>query len=564
VGTTAGSNTQVATTDANPAAIQALLAQLLLANQNIANPTAVNPVVQQIMRTAALQRPTLYSKMAQAGLYNSTTAVQLQNELDNNAQAAASKVILDYTTQQQGIATTAATNLGNLTRTQTSTGTTNNQEAANTSNASNGQENATRNTASPLSNLGNISKDNLLLGGAGLLGSVLWNKYSDKILQSTPGAIGAAASAIGIPDSLLESLGLLDLPTPPEFMSAVDAFISNNPGVSMSEAIAGAQQLADQAASAGAATSLAPATEAAATPNATTTDLTTLGNGQPPQYIFFSDSPPVLDATQPLAYGATDLMGGVLPDAASTGSLAGDFSSFLDGLGSAAAPLGIVGAMLPGVLANDPDQAALGSVGAGIGTMIFPGIGTALGALLGNLAGKFIGPGPQNAWSSTRPSIENGRLSFNADSTLSQLVNPNSLLDNYWTQADALNRAADMYGFQVNGDAGSYQIGYNTPGQTPDPTKFIDLITPNASGRNLLSSLSFSGNSALEGRSFNSLDELFRALSSSGVTPTGTAQDRQDPRAALQASLAAAGNAPPDINSMNAAQLAAFLGITSG
>lgn len=82
---------------------------------------------------------------------------------------------------------------------------------------------------------------------------------------------------------------------------------------------------------------------------------------------------------------ASSLNGGLL----NGGSALGGFSSFSNVLGTA-------GSILPGLMSGNYLQAGLGGAGAAIGTILLPGIGTAIGGALGNLVGSLFGPKPSD------------------------------------------------------------------------------------------------------------------------------------------------------------------------
>lgn len=57
------------------------------------------------------------------------------------------------------------------------------------------------------------------------------------------------------------------------------------------------------------------------------------------------------------------------------------------GFGSLGNVLGIAGSILPGLMSGNYVQAGLGGAGAALGTVILPGIGTAIGGMIGNIVG---------------------------------------------------------------------------------------------------------------------------------------------------------------------------------
>lgn len=503
--TTSGASTNVTTSDASPAAIAALLAQIQTATQNAANPIAMNPVVAQIMRQAQLGQSPILAKMAGAGLYNSTTAAQMIGELNNNATAASSKAVLDYITNQQQIATSAAANLGQLTRVTNASGTNTNNENSKSNVDTRGTENQTRNTETPLNN---INSKTFMDAGLGIAGSWALSKLlggDNGLITKLGSGAGTVLSALGMSD-VAELLGLggtaaggavAGALTPEAVATALAPMLANPDKFAAINDFIGAAQ----------AEGINLALPTAAAPTVTSEPLT----------IMSSVTDGVPELFTPVAEGA---------------GLLGDAQSFLSGLMEVAPQLGMVTSIMPGIINNNPAQAGLGVAGAGIGTMIFPGLGTVIGSMLGNLAGGFIGPGPENAWSSTRTAIDNGRISFDPESSISQGTNFNAELDRFWPQAQAVNQIADLFGLTVAGGDG-IAIGQNTPNATPDPMKFNDLFTPNASGRSALSSFSFSGLPGIDGASFNTMAELLDAIQNSGATPTGTVAQRLDPREVL-------------------------------
>jgi hypothetical protein len=94
-----------------------------------------------------------------------------------------------------------------------------------------------------------------------------------------------------------------------------------------------------------------------------------------------------------------------------------------------------------------------------------------------------------------------------------------------------------QYGFSIAGDYSNglpFEIGTNTAGNE-DPNKFYDFVSPNKTGSNALSKLSFTSSDsnlagALSGRNFSSFDELAGALQGvGGKTPdlSGITDDAQ-------------------------------------
>jgi hypothetical protein len=69
----------------------------------------------------------------------------------------------------------------------------------------------------------------------------------------------------------------------------------------------------------------------------------------------------------------------------------GGVGGALSGFSSLGNLLGIAGAGLPGLMSGNFAQAGLGIGGAALGTLIFPGIGTAIGGFLGNMLGGLFG-----------------------------------------------------------------------------------------------------------------------------------------------------------------------------
>lgn len=109
--------------------------------------------------------------------------------------------------------------------------------------------------------------------------------------------------------------------------------------------------------------------------------------------------------------GVAAVPGGVTNAAAVAPGLMNGGSAF-GGFASLGNVLGIAGAVLPGLMSGNYGQAAAGGIGAAIGTIILPGIGTMIGGMLGNLVGgMFGGPTPHPAYD-VRFGATDGRLGY--------------------------------------------------------------------------------------------------------------------------------------------------------
>jgi hypothetical protein len=109
---------------------------------------------------------------------------------------------------------------------------------------------------------------------------------------------------------------------------------------------------------------------------------------------------PSLFGTNPaIDYATSGTMQGALVGGLGTGTIpagvtgSGLFNggSLLGGFGSFSNVLGVGGAILPGILSGNYGQAAVGGIGAALGTALFPGLGTLLGGAAGRMKAGIIG-----------------------------------------------------------------------------------------------------------------------------------------------------------------------------
>jgi len=204
-------------------------------------------------------------------------------------------------------------------------------------------------------------------------------------------------------------------------------------------------------------------------------------------------------AAQVAASGTTTTLGGLIGGVGAgfgLGSLAGGFLQNSLGKVGPAPQIGAgVGAMA---------GAAIGSIIPGVGTLI----GGILGGLLGGGGGGLIGPKAPSAYSSTGISLSGGQLSLGG--TVSQLVDTAQEVANATQQVQQLNALLAQNGIQLSSIGALSQIGQNTPGETPDPTKFADIAS--AFGQFRFTSEDTAKQLALADKSFASITELAQAL----------------------------------------------------
>lgn len=225
-----------------------------------------------------------------------------------------------------------------------------------------------------------------------------------------------------------------------------------------------------------------------------------------------------------IAEGAISAAGQAAP--ITVGSALGAAGSVLGGAGAGFAAGSYIGGGVQSSLNKTGPAPTIGAgvgaaggavAGAAIGSVV-PIIGTAIGALIGGLVGGsgggalggLIGPQVASPYSSTLLGFDGGHLTYGG--TLSQMADTSAELENLQKQADEVNAYLSRTGTSVAG-LGYTQIGQNSPKGTPDPTKFVDLGTPNASGATAFSRLRFSSgneavNRAIDGQVFNNLGDL--------------------------------------------------------
>lgn len=112
-----GKTTTKVTSD--PGAISNLQNIINSANASADDENVTDAMVNNIMRNAAIQFAPTLGEEKQAGLYNSSTTQLLADQSKANASGAAAKAVLDFKTQQRGIAAQAAGSLAQATQTKT-------------------------------------------------------------------------------------------------------------------------------------------------------------------------------------------------------------------------------------------------------------------------------------------------------------------------------------------------------------------------------------------------------------------------------------------------------------
>ena len=207
----------------------------------------------------------------------------------------------------------------------------------------------------------------------------------------------------------------------------------------------------------------------------------------------------------PATAGGVSTAGTAAASGATVGSLAGGV-----GLGFAAGSL-VGGAVQSsqGKQGPAPTIGAAGGAVAGalIGSLVGP-IGTIIGGLIGGIVGGagggFIGPGKANAYTSTRVSLQNGRLVVGG--TQAQGYNADGERADTIGAAGNLNAFLSNSGARLNSIGGLGQVGQNTPDGYQDPSKF-------GSVGGAFSDFRFGANdnlknNAIAGKSFGSLNDL--------------------------------------------------------
>ncbi len=141
-----------------------------------------------------------------------------------------------------------------------------------------------------------------------------------------------------------------------------------------------------------------------------------------------------------------------LPLPAAPGLLNG--GSALGGFASASNVLGIVGAALPGLISGNLVQAGFGVGGAALGTVLFPGLGTAIGGVLGNLVGGLFGGDDKKPVGNAQfEGIRNNRLHIGAGGVTSLDDAPTDAVVQMRAQTEtAVNKLIEAYGLVINKD----------------------------------------------------------------------------------------------------------------
>jgi hypothetical protein len=157
--------------------------------------------------------------------------------------------------------------------------------------------------------------------------------------------------------------------------------------------------------------------------------------------------------------------------------------------------------------------AAAGAIAGAIIGSIIPGVGTLIGGLVGGTlgggAGGFIGPKKASAYSSTLLGITDGHVS--ASNTLGQGVNTAAEHEAIIQDVNKLNDYLDSTNLKLTSLGEIAQLGSNTPGKIPDPSKFANI----AAGFDQLrfSSPDPNLNKYLQGRGFADSAVLEKAIS---------------------------------------------------
>lgn len=180
------SGTSTSTID--PALMQLLNTMIQQTTVNANDPKVTQDIVNDIITKASQAFAPTLGNAASSGLYNSSAVSLLASRSQADATSAASKAVLDYKTNQQQIAAQLAVNLGNLTKS--------------TSSSTSGKTGSVVPT--------NISG---MIGGA-LLAKSLWNKKDD-LLGFFGAGDGASSGATYADQGLLGGFEASNLPIPP-------------------------------------------------------------------------------------------------------------------------------------------------------------------------------------------------------------------------------------------------------------------------------------------------------------------------------------------------------------
>jgi hypothetical protein len=141
-----------------------------------------------------------------------------------------------------------------------------------------------------------------------------------------------------------------------------------------------------------------------------------------------------------------------------------------------------------------------------------------IGGAAGGAAGGFIGPKKASPYSSTLISLTDGHAAVGA--TYGQGFDTAAEHQQALTDVQQLNDYIDAVSLKLTSLGGVGQLGQNTPGGYPDPSKFTDLKAG-------FSQLRFSAtdpvlNQYLQGRGFSDSDALKKAISDYSTLVSGT------------------------------------------
>lgn len=451
----------------------ALLAQLLgignTALSNSGDTKKVADMISSIMQQAAVNFLPTAGLEKQAGLYDSVTLRGLRDNGVANASAAAAKAVLDYQTQQLGIAGTTASNAANLTKGTTTSSSGTKQQAA---------------TVDPLMSLGGIA-------GSVLLNRLLKSDAAGSIFDSLGSGAKEALSKLGIDlggdgSWIQDSVGAANAST-----EAIDAASFDLPDL---------------------ASNLEPLNQAAFFLDTGGADV--LSNAEEAIDVLpnFSAGSSVLDAgTETLDVFATS------SEALDAGSAA-SFGSPLSGVG--------FGMLTNKLLKGNQTYGTVGAiggtaVGAAIGSAFGP-VGTVAGSILGGVlgggGGGMFGPGKQNAYSSTGVRLKDGRLTIG--DSFSQLMDQGSYAERNYSIAwsDAFNSFLDTKNLELKSVGNLWEIGQNTPFKEKDPKKYANFNDAFAGFEFTSSDPNLA--KVVEGKTFASVQDL--ATSIYGIKSTGS------------------------------------------